>query len=182
MLAGVRTYLDGASPTAVAAPEESVAPTPCPGPSGEPWPRVFAAAILTSAAQVARVGNVAYHRHASGWTRHASQPVALDTATAINRFTIDYCVWGGPPIVGALPLDDPVVKWADQLYRCVSIDGARLWAIERVLYEALLRCPPAYAMHGVFQAMLDCVGLVEASQRIRHGVTAPTILTNMVGE
>ncbi|AVK77449.1 hypothetical protein pmac_cds_761 [Pandoravirus macleodensis] len=182
ILAGTRAYLDGASLSAIAA-DMGVTPapcTPCPGPSGEPWPRVFAAAILTSAAHVAIVGNVTYQRHTGGWVRHAPRSVQLDMPTAIDRFATDYCLWAGPPVVDARPLEDPVIKWADQLCRCVSIDGTRLWAIERVLCEALLRCPPAYAMHGVFQAMLDCVGLVEASQRIRHGVTAPTILSHMV--
>lgn len=182
ILAGTRAYLDDTSLPAVAA-DMGVAPTPCtpcPGPLGEPWPRVFAAAILTSAVRVAIVGNVAYQRHTDGWVRHTPRPVQLDVPTAIDRFATDYCLWAGPPVVDARPLDDPVVKWADQLYRCVSIDGPCLWAIERALSDAVLRCPPAYPMHGVFRAMLDCVGLVEASQRIRHGVTAPTILSHMV--
>lgn len=181
VLAGVRAYLNGAGLPATAA-GVGAAPTPCtpcPGPPGEPWPRVFAAAILTSTAQVAVVGNVTYQRLTGVWVRHAPRPVQLDMPAAIDRFATDYCLWAGPPVVDARPLDDPVIKWADQLYRCVSIDGACLWAIERALSEALLRCPPVYAMHGVLRAMLDCVGLVEASQRIRHGVTAPAILTHM---
>ncbi|AVK76450.1 hypothetical protein pneo_cds_843 [Pandoravirus neocaledonia] len=181
ILAGVRAYLNGSIPPTVAA-DAGIAPAPCtscPGPSGEPWPRVFAAAILTSTAQVAVVGNVTYQRLGGIWVRHSPVPVQLDMPTAIERFAIDYCLWAGPAVVDARPLDDPVIRWADQLYRCVSIDGPCLWTIERALSDALLRCPPAYAMHGVFRAMLDCVGLVEASQRIRHGVTAPTILTHM---
>lgn len=168
---------DALTGAAVATP---AACTPCPAPAGMAWPRVFAESLLRGDVHAVAMGGITYQRQAGVWLRCTPHPVALQPATAADRLAQDYCMWGGPLVVGMSPVRDPVVDWAESLYLCVCIDGVRLWTIERALADALSRCPADYYMHGVFRAMLDCVRTVEASPRIHHHVIAPLVLANMV--
>ncbi|AJF96951.1 hypothetical protein TW95_gp0217 [Pandoravirus inopinatum] len=184
VLDAVRAYLAAPkAPSAKGMTQASGSPVcmPCPVPGGTSWPRVFAAHLLGSGARTVTLSGITYEKEAVDvWVRRAAYAVALLPAAAADRLADDYCMWGGPIAVGASFVRDPVIDWAVDLYLCVRIEGACLWAIERALTEAIACCPPAYLMHGAFRAMLDCVGLVEASPRIRHHVIAPTVLTNMV--
>lgn len=155
---------------------------PCPAPADTLWPRALAARVLGDAHTVT-MPDVVYRRETSSdmWLRcTVARTATLHADAAAEWLARDYCMWGGPLCVEVSRLvHDPVIDWAASLRLSVRMDGACLAAIERALTQAIARCAPDYVMHGVFRAMLDCVGVVEASPRIRHCVIAPAVLAGM---
>lgn len=191
VLDAARAYLASAPSSALAATPQARAPStttaqpvkcaPCPAPADTLWPHALAARVLGDAHTVT-MPDVAYRREACNvWLRcTVARTATLHSDAAAEWLARDYCMWGGPLCVEASrPAHDPVIDWAATLRLSVRIDGACLAAIERALAQAIARCAPDYVMHGVFRAMLDCVGLVEASPRIRHCVIAPAVLAGM---
>ncbi|AGO83143.2 hypothetical protein pdul_cds_908 [Pandoravirus dulcis] len=192
VLEAVRAYLASAPSLAVPATASTRASTtttnaravqcaPCPAPAGTLWPHAFAMRVLGDARTVT-TPDVVYRRETCNvWLRCTmTRTITLQSDAAAEWLVRDYCMWGGPLCDEASrPVHDPVIGWAASLRLSVAMDGACLAAIERALAQAIARCAPDYVMHGVFRAMLDCVGVVEASPRIRHCVIAPAVLAGM---